>query len=87
VVASESAPDRRIISVAVVNCTANSVNGASTNVPVEDWIDVFLVQPSMDRGTVTNSGDVYVEVIGATANANDEGAVQLIQKSVPYLIE
>jgi hypothetical protein len=30
---------------------------------------------------------VYVEVIGETNNAGNSGEVQLIKKSVPYLIE
>jgi hypothetical protein len=83
--------DRRKLSVAVVNCIANGVKGSTTDIPVLDWIDVFLVQPSLDRGSgstqVTNAGDIYVEVIGRTDNATDTGAVQLIKKSVPYLIE
>ena len=83
--------DRRVISVAVVNCIANGVKGSSTNVPVQDWIDAFLVQPAVDRGTggnqVSNAGEIYVEIIGRTQNATDEGATQLVKKSVPYLIE
>lgn len=87
VIPGTNTPDRRIISVAVVNCTANNVHGNSTDVPVKEWIDVFLVQPAINRGSVTNTGDIYVEVIGRTSNATDEGAVQLVKKSVPYLIE
>jgi hypothetical protein len=79
-------PDRRKISVAVVNCLQQSVNGNSTNVLVKDWIDAFLVEPSLNRQR-TNAGDIYVEVIGRTDNASTSGAVQVIKKSVPYLIE
>ncbi|WP_246610962.1 pilus assembly protein TadG-related protein [Aquisediminimonas profunda] len=89
--------DRRRISVAVVNCTANSVNGASTNVPVAKWVDVFLVEPSLNRGAAssgtharsgTNAGDVYVEVIGETASgAAGQTAGQVIRRDKPYLIE
>jgi hypothetical protein len=35
----------------------------------------------------TENGDIYVEMIGETQNATDEGAIQLVKKSVPYLIE
>jgi hypothetical protein len=84
-------PDRRILSVAVVNCAAEGVSGHTTGVSVKKWIDVFLVQPSEARTIgghmLTENGDIYVEVIGQTQNANDEGAVQLVKKSVPYLIE
>jgi hypothetical protein len=87
VVPTSTTLDRRKLSVAVVNCLANGVKGSSTAVPVLDWIDVFLVEPSLNRGTVSNAGDIYVEVIGRTNNASNTGAVQLIKKSVPYLIE
>jgi len=81
--------DRRVLSVAVINCTAEGISGHTTNVDVTKWIDIFLVQPSLarTRGMRTENGDIYVEVIGATQNATDEGAIQLVKKSVPYLIE
>ena len=52
----------------------------------QEWLDVFLVEPSLNRDR-THQGDIYIEVIGRTNNATDEGAVQLVKKSVPYLIE
>jgi hypothetical protein len=80
--------DRRVLTVAVINCAAEGVSGHTTDMQVKKWIDMFLVQPSVARSIpVTENGDVYVEVIGATQNATDEGAVQLVKKSVPYLIE
>jgi len=81
--------DRRVISAAVVNCTAQGVRGSTVDVQVQRWIDLFLVQPSEPRvtGVRTANSDVYVEVIGETNNAGNSGAVQLIKKSVPYLIE
>ena len=92
--------DRRRISVAVVNCTANSVNGHSTNVPVQKWIDVFLVEPSLNRGSAsvtqgghtygrsgTGAGDVYVEIIGTTTTGAGATAGQVVRHDVPYLIE
>jgi hypothetical protein len=78
--------DRRVISAAVVNCTAQGVNGRTTNVQVAKWIELFLVEPSLPR-TRTEASDVYVEVIRQTSNSTDEGAVQEVKKSVPYLIE
>jgi hypothetical protein len=80
-------PDRRRISVAVVNCNANNVHGNSTDVPVEKWIEVFLVEPSIKR-TKTDQGDVYVEVIGETiAGGSGATAGQVIRHDVPYLIK
>jgi Flp pilus assembly protein TadG len=78
-------PDRRRISVAVVNCMANNVKGDSTNVPVEKWIDVFLVEPSLNRAR-TNNGDMYVEVIGETKNAGQNASAVIVHQ-VPYLIK
>jgi len=81
--------DRRLLTVAVINCTAEGVGGHTTDVAVTKWIDIFLVQPALARSTGmrTENGDIYVEIIGATQNATNEGAVQLVKKSVPYLIE
>jgi Flp pilus assembly protein TadG len=81
--------DRRRIPVAVVNCTAQGVNGNSTNVQVAQWIDVFLVEPSFSRAR-THAGDVYIEVIGASTLGGGGGGsspAQTIVKSKPYLIQ
>ena len=80
--------DRRRVSVAVVNCLANSVNGNSTNVPVAKWMEIFLVEPSINRGTRTSQGDVYAEVIGETLTGGaGSTAGQVVRRDVPYLIE
>jgi hypothetical protein len=93
--------DRRRLSVAVVNCTAGSVNGSSTNVPVKKWIEVFLVEPSLNRGAAsapngspthersgTGAGDIYVEIISETL-AGGAGSTngQVVRRDKPYLIE
>ncbi|ODT91753.1 MAG: hypothetical protein ABS86_02165 [Sphingobium sp. SCN 64-10] len=86
-----STPDRRRLSVAVVNCTANGVNGNSTNLPVEKWLDVFLVEPVLKRDktykTGTASDEVYVEVIGETGTGSNGTAGQVVQRNVPYLVK
>jgi hypothetical protein len=91
--------DRRVLTAAVINCTAEGVSGRTNDVNVKKWIDLFLVQPSQARALTIGSGankvtykltensDVYVELIGSTQNATEAGAVQLVKKSVPYLIE
>jgi hypothetical protein len=93
--------DRRRISVAVANCSANGVNGNSEDVPVVRWIEVFLVEPSLARGgstaTVagtnvsrvgTNQGDLYVEVIGETQSGGAGAtAGQVVKRDVPYLVK
>lgn len=81
--------DRRRISAAIVNCQQNSVNGSSTNVPVVKWVELFLVEPSLNRTSkVTSAGDIYAEVIGETNSGSAGGtAGQVVYKNVPYLIE
>jgi hypothetical protein len=86
---SDTVIDRRVISAAVIDCTAQKLSGKTTDVTVTKWIDLFLVQPSEPRvtGVRTANSDVYVEVIGETNSGGNSGAVQLVKKSVPYLIE
>jgi len=94
--------DRRKISVAVVNCAQNSVNGAETNLPVIKWVDVFLVEPSFNRGRpstyldgssvpsgsqYTTEGDVYAEIIGETETAGGGAPLQVVRRDVPYLVK
>jgi len=82
---STSTVDRRRVVVAVVNCTAQSVNGNSTNVQVQKWIDTFLVEPSLDR-TRTNKKELYVEVIGETLAGGGNGG-PVVRRDVPYLLK
>ena len=102
---SPTGTDRRRITAAVVNCRrvaqTPGLNGNKT-IPVAGFIDVFLVEPSMDRDkcpgcTVTTNGttydnayahrnDIYVEVIGA-AGTGQGGFPQISRRDVPRLIE
>src|SRR4028118_2371783 len=86
-VPDESTADRRKVTVAVVNCLQQNVQGNSTDVTVKDWLEVFLVEPSITRGSVTNAGDVYVEAIRSIGVSSSSSSVQVVHKSVPYLIE
>ena len=82
----EFVADRRRVSIAIVNCLANSVRGASTGVPVRKWMDVFLVQPSADRDR-TSKDEIYVEIIEETrAGSAGETAGTVIRRDVPFLI-
>ena len=81
-------PDRRVMAVAVANNCA-SLHGGSTAVDVGAWMEVFLVQPSVDRPAATgdDATDIYIEVIGR-ANPTGSGATaQVVHRDVPYLIE
>lgn len=82
-------PDRRRISVAVVNCRAQSLNGHETNVQVRKWVDVFLVEPAIARGNGptqrSTNGDIYVEVIGVTSTGGSANNA-VTRRDVPYLV-
>ena len=86
-------PDRRVMTVAVVNCTAEKVRGKTQDVAIATWIDVFLVQPSVARtrssgGALTSQSDIYFEVIRAT-NIKNTGTNTglLVRRDVPYLVK
>jgi hypothetical protein len=87
VAASSTQVDRRKLVIAVVNCTAQSVNGNSVNVQVQKWIDSFLVEPSYNRASGrTDQKEVYVEIIGETLAGGSNGA-PIIRRDVPYLLK
>lgn len=87
-----SAPvDRRRMTVAVINCNQHSVSGNSKDVPVRRWVDIFLVQPSVDRGpgnAYTRKDEIYVEIIGETDISRSGAPVgPTIRRDVPYLVK
>ncbi len=82
---SATSVDRRQLTVAVVNCIRNGVNGSSRDVPVEKWIDIFLVEPSVNRAR-TNAGDISAEIISEATIVGSGGAVQTIRRDMPYLV-
>lgn len=84
-------PDRRRISVAVVNCNAQNLKGKEKNVQVRKWLDVFLVEPAIQRGNGpsqrSTNGDIYVETIGETLSSGaGPVAAQVTRRDVPFLI-
>lgn len=93
--------DRRRISVAILNCRALGLAGKTTHIRPPKWLDVFLVEPSIQRdgpdptktkgkGTTSyaDQKEVYVEVIGTTGSGtNGATGSQVVERSVPYLIE
>ena len=79
---TSTVPDRRIIPIAVVNCTG--LNGAKPIQPL-DFVDAFLVEPSVSRST-TSFGDIYVEILGHTGNGTGGTSPQVVRRDKPYLI-
>jgi len=88
-------PDRRIVPIAVVDCSTldeskGAGGGKQTVYPVE-WMDVFLVEPSLDRkvgSTIyTSKGDFYGEVIGRTHQGTGGAGAQVVRRDKPYLVK
>ena len=83
---SSSQADRRVMSVAVLNCNALTAKGKTVGVPVATWMDVFLVQPAISRSGIFSDKNIYVEIIGVTSQKKDITA-QVVQRDKPYLIK
>ena len=85
--------NRRKITAAVINCTAQGVSGSSVDVKVAHWVELFLVEPSVTRYTgdetssdkLTDSNDVYVEIIRAV-DVGDGNAGDIVRRDIPYLV-
>ena len=89
---SSGPPDRRVLTVAVVkNCS--SLTGGSVAVDVDEWVDMFLVEPVVDDSTERANGRgsdvIYMEVIrpATVGNNSGGGGPQNVRRDVPYLIE
>ena len=53
-------PERRVLVAAGIDCAANPVNGSATNIPVQEFVKVFLTEPV----GATTTFDMFVEVVG-----------------------
>jgi Flp pilus assembly protein TadG len=90
IAASSTQPDRRTIDVAVLNCQALVVHGKTTNVPVANWMKVFLTEPAIKRGSgsdlYSDTKDIYVEFVEKTVASGDSFAT-VVRRDVPYLVK
>ncbi|MBV9527437.1 pilus assembly protein TadG-related protein [Sphingomonas sp.] len=77
--------DRRLLTAAVVNCAAGSVKGSSAVQPI-GWVDLFLVEPSLDRSR-TSKDQIYVEVVGGAKKPDGSTAFQYYLRQRPMLIK
>jgi Flp pilus assembly protein TadG len=65
-----SRPERRVIIAAGIDCAAlaaagNPINGKETNVPVEEYFELFLTEPVGDDGASPPTLDLWVEILGS----------------------
>jgi Flp pilus assembly protein TadG len=80
--------DRRVLSVAVVdNC--GSLSGSSTAAIIGEWVDMFLVEPTLDdRGNGATKDQIYAEIIGKSlAGGNGSTSAQTLRRDSPYLVQ
>lgn len=87
VVPTDDSLDRRQITAAVINCTANDLKGRETDVPVAQWVDLFLVEPAFERSGVSDKSEIYTEIIreNTLRGGNTGGGTE--RRDAPYLIE
>lgn len=79
-----SAKDRRLMTVAVVDCTGAS--GKST-LAVKNWMDVFLTEPSWNRGSpATSNMDIYGEVVSVGTRPDGSNAFQYYSRNKVVLL-
>ncbi len=67
-------PDRRTFIAAAIDCNANPVVGDTKDIPVQEFVKVFLIQP-LDSSS-GDDFDLYVEVVeqvGGAGGGIDEG--------------
>ncbi len=83
-------PNRRVLQIAVVN-NCSTLNGASTAVDIGEWIEVFLVEPTIDnRGNGALRDSIYVEIIGPASLGSGSGVgntLQSFRRDKAYLVE
>jgi Flp pilus assembly protein TadG len=85
VVPSSTQKDRRILTAAAVDCTG--LNGKS-DVIVKQWVDVFMVEPSLTRTTpyATGKEQIYVEIVSVAKLPNGNSAFQNYLRQRPRLL-
>lgn len=74
-------PDRRVISLAVVDCIASNVQGQTPNLVVDKWVDIFLTEPIGSSG---GNNYLYGEIIGETTEGQ---SIETVVKYVTQLYE
>ncbi|ALE16857.1 Von Willebrand factor type A domain protein, associated with Flp pilus assembly [Altererythrobacter epoxidivorans] len=87
-----SNPDRRKMTIAVVNCNQQeSKLRGKKPVTIAQWIDVFLVQAAADRKDggkhYTGKDEIYVEIIKEVIlKSSGETDGVTLRRDVPYLV-
>lgn len=64
-----SDPDRRVVVAAGIDCVANSIRGSASNVPVHEFVKLFLTEPVGNTSTF----DMYVEIVDSAESGSGSG--------------
>lgn len=56
---------RRVVIAAAIDCTAHPINGSTPDVPVQEFVKIFLTEPVGDDGASPPTLDLWGEVIGS----------------------
>lgn len=67
-------PDRRVVIAAGIDCATYGINGAATNVPVEEFFKIFLTEPVGDDGSSPPTVDIWGEIIGSAGGGGAGGS-------------
>ncbi|SDZ50914.1 Flp pilus assembly protein TadG [Jannaschia faecimaris] len=67
-------PKRRVLIAAAVDCVANPINGSASNVPVAEFVEIFMTNPVGEGVGSPPSFDLWVEVIGSAGVAGYSSA-------------
>ncbi len=70
--------DRRVVTVAVLNCLDQGLSNNNTDVEVEHFITGFLTEPSIDESA--NDSAIYIEIIGSSVAG--QGGIAPVQSHV-----
>ncbi len=84
--ASATQKDRRLLTVAVVDCSGES---GKFNAKVLRFADMFLVEPSTARNTPYETGmdQIYVEIVRVSQRPNGESAFQFYLRQRARLLK
>jgi hypothetical protein len=74
---------RRVLVAAAIDCNANPVQGRTEDVPVREFVEVFMLRPIGLDGT----RDIWVEVIGSAGGSEAGNQSDALVRDVVRLVE
>jgi hypothetical protein len=66
-------PRRRVVYAAAIDCTENPISGRATNVPVQEFVEIFMTEPVGPGTGSPKKFEIWGEVIG-TAGLSGYGS-------------